>query len=54
LKEKYCRTSNKTGDGKILFCRPSDIIKVDLAKRKQQHLASMFLFLMKADGDIFI
>ncbi|CAF4464374.1 unnamed protein product, partial [Rotaria sp. Silwood2] len=47
------RTNSGTPKKRISLRRPLDIVKLDLAKRKQD-LRSILLFAMKADGDIFI
>ncbi|CAF1415297.1 unnamed protein product [Rotaria sordida] len=43
-----------TPNKKISLHQPSDIIKLDVTKRKQKDLELILLFAMKSDGDIFI
>jgi len=47
-------TTIKEKTKKISLKQSSDIIKLDLAKRKQEDLILIVIFAMKADGDIFI
>jgi hypothetical protein len=48
------RRSSGTPNKKISLRQPSDIIKLDLVKRKQEDFILILLFAMKADGDIFV
>jgi hypothetical protein len=47
-------TEIKEKTKKISLNQSSDIIKLDLAKRKQEDLILILIFAMKTNGDIFI
>jgi len=47
-------SSIKEKNKKISLNQSSDIIKLDLAKRKQDDLILILIFAMKTNGDIFI
>ncbi|CAF3299306.1 unnamed protein product [Rotaria socialis] len=48
------RKTNGTPNKKIALRQSSDIVKLDVAKRKQGDLKLILLFAMKADGDIYM
>jgi hypothetical protein len=50
IKGRNSETPNK----KISLYQPSNIVKLDLTKRKQHDFILILLFALKADGDIFI
>lgn len=48
-KGRNSETSNK----RISLRQPSDIVKLDLAKRKEENSTLILLFAIKSDGEIF-
>jgi hypothetical protein len=48
------RRNSETPKNKISLYYPSDIVKLNIAKRKQQDFILILLFAIKSDGNIFI